>query len=93
MILIDTTPLVALCDPRDSKHRMAVKQLASLVGEPLTTCDAVLTAFRQSARSASYLRKLRRPPRVPFAVMVIALTQPARFLTAKPAASRSVREE
>jgi predicted nucleic acid-binding protein len=43
MILIDTTPLVALCDARDAKHRTAVKHLESLAGDELAVCDAVLT--------------------------------------------------
>ena len=43
MILVDTTPLVALCDARDAKHRTAVTQLASLADEELAICDAVLT--------------------------------------------------
>ena len=43
MILIDTAPLVALCDARDAKHRTAVKQLASLGKEKFAVCDAVLT--------------------------------------------------
>jgi predicted nucleic acid-binding protein len=43
MILIDTTPLVALCDARDSKHRTAVKHLESLAGDEFATCDAVLS--------------------------------------------------
>ena len=43
MILLDTTPLVALCDARDSKHRTAVKHLESLTGEAFAVCDAVLT--------------------------------------------------
>ncbi|MBM3817527.1 MAG: VapC toxin family PIN domain ribonuclease, partial [Acidimicrobiia bacterium] len=43
MILVDTTPLVALCDARDSKHRAAVKQLASLANEEFAVCDGVLT--------------------------------------------------
>ncbi|HXW91490.1 MAG TPA: type II toxin-antitoxin system VapC family toxin [Terriglobales bacterium] len=42
MILIDTTPLVALCDAHDSKHRMALKHLESLAPEELAVCDAVL---------------------------------------------------
>lgn len=40
---MDTTPLVALCDARDSKHRTAVKHLASLARNDFTVCDAVLT--------------------------------------------------
>ncbi len=43
MILIDATPLVALCDARDSKHRAALKDLEALVGDDLAVCDAVLT--------------------------------------------------
>jgi predicted nucleic acid-binding protein len=43
VILIDTTPLVALCDARDSKHRMALKHLESLAAEDFAVCDAVLT--------------------------------------------------
>ena len=43
MIVIDTGPLVALCDARDGKHKLAVRQLQSLAGEPLAACDAVLT--------------------------------------------------
>lgn len=41
MILIDTTPLVALCDARDSLHRTALQDLASLP-DALGTCEAVL---------------------------------------------------
>jgi predicted nucleic acid-binding protein len=43
VILIDTTPLVALCDARDSKHRMALKHLESLAADEFAACDAVLT--------------------------------------------------
>ena len=43
MILVDTTPLVALCDARDSKHRTAVKHLESLAARDFLVCDAVLT--------------------------------------------------
>ena len=43
MILIDTTPLVALCDSRDSKHRTALKHLESLALDEFAVCDAVLT--------------------------------------------------
>ncbi len=43
MILIDTTPMVALCDARDAKHRTAVKVLETLSTEELAVCDAVLT--------------------------------------------------
>ena len=43
MILIDTGPLVALCDGRDAKHRLAIQQLDALAATPFGTCDAVLT--------------------------------------------------
>ena len=43
MILVDTTPLVALCDARDAKHRTAVKHLESLADDEFAICDAVLT--------------------------------------------------
>ena len=42
MILVDTTPLVALCDPRDSRHQTATRQLASLAPTEFVVCDAVL---------------------------------------------------
>jgi predicted nucleic acid-binding protein len=43
VILIDTGPLVALCDARDAKHGVAVRQLESVASNPFVTCDAVLT--------------------------------------------------
>ena len=42
MILVDTTPLVALCDPRDNLHRTALADLDRLARRPLVTCAAVL---------------------------------------------------
>lgn len=41
MILIDTGPLVALCDARDSRHRIATKHLGDLPAT-FATCEAVL---------------------------------------------------
>lgn len=43
MILIDTTPLVALCDARDEKHKAAVKHLDSLSSSEFAVCNPVLT--------------------------------------------------
>jgi len=42
MILVDTTPLVALCDSRDSRHPDAVRHLERLASAGLCTCEAVL---------------------------------------------------
>lgn len=42
MILVDTTPLVALCDARDSHHARAVRELEELASAGLCTCEAVL---------------------------------------------------
>jgi predicted nucleic acid-binding protein len=42
VILVDTTPLVALCYARDRRHRTAVKELQRLARTALVTCDAVL---------------------------------------------------
>lgn len=42
-VLLDTGPLVALCDARDAKHRTAVGHLESLAAEAFAVCDAVLT--------------------------------------------------
>jgi predicted nucleic acid-binding protein len=42
-ILLDTGPLVALCDSRDEKHGMAVKHLDLLGASEFALCDAVVT--------------------------------------------------
>jgi predicted nucleic acid-binding protein len=42
VILLDTSPLVALCDARDGKHRTAVVHLESLAAQDFAVCDAVL---------------------------------------------------
>jgi predicted nucleic acid-binding protein len=41
--LIDTAPLVALCDPRDGLHQRALKDLGRVSRQPLVVCDPVLT--------------------------------------------------
>jgi predicted nucleic acid-binding protein len=43
VILLDTTPLVALCDPRDGLNRRALRDLDRLAREPLVLCVPVLT--------------------------------------------------
>ena len=69
MILIDTTPLVALCDARDSKHRRALAHLESLASEQLAVCEAVLTEacfhlphMSQRQRLQAFLRDLGLQP-------------------------------
>ena len=69
MILVDTTPLVALCDARDAKHRTALKQLESLAAQPFAVCDAVLTEAcfhlphrSQRLRLRAWLRELSIQP-------------------------------
>ena len=42
MILVDTTPLVALCDARDSRHKTALDHLAKVFPSGLYVCEAVL---------------------------------------------------
>jgi len=43
VILIDTTPLVALCDPRDNLHAKALADVDRLSRQPLVLCAPVLT--------------------------------------------------
>src|SRR5438093_13756278 len=42
MILIDTRPLVALCDPRDFLNTTALRHLKSLAKSQLAICEPVL---------------------------------------------------
>jgi predicted nucleic acid-binding protein len=59
MVLIDATPLVALCDARDSKHRTAVRHLEALAANDLCVCDAVLTEACFHLPHASQRQRLR----------------------------------
>lgn len=43
MILLDTAPVVALCDPRDALNRRALRDLDRLAREPFILCLPVLT--------------------------------------------------
>lgn len=60
MILIDTGPLVALCDARDAKHKLAVQQLELLATKGFATCDAVLTEACFHLPHNSQRQRLRR---------------------------------
>jgi len=43
VILVDTTPLVALCDPRDPLHARALRDLDRMARGALVLCSPVLT--------------------------------------------------
>jgi len=43
MVLIDTTPLVALCDPQDSLNKTARRHLKLLAKSQFAICEPVLT--------------------------------------------------
>ena len=43
MILLDTTPVVALCDPRDALNARALRDLDRLGREPFVLCEPILT--------------------------------------------------
>jgi len=43
MILLDTTPLVALCEPRDTLHHRALGDLDRLSRKPLVVSSLVVT--------------------------------------------------
>jgi predicted nucleic acid-binding protein len=59
VILLDTGPVVALCDARDAKHRIAVKHLASLAKEKFAVCEAVLAEACFHLPHASQRQRLR----------------------------------
>jgi predicted nucleic acid-binding protein len=59
IILVDTTPLVALCDSRDSQHRAAVRHLQTLLAGDLRTCDAVIAEACFLLSGPSQRRRLR----------------------------------
>jgi predicted nucleic acid-binding protein len=58
MILVDTGPLVALCDPRDGLHAAASRDLGRLASAGLLTCDAVMTETCFHLPSASQRRRV-----------------------------------
>jgi predicted nucleic acid-binding protein len=43
VILVDTTPLVALCDPRDGLHAKAIADLDRVAKRAIVLCEPVLT--------------------------------------------------
>lgn len=60
MILVDITPLVALCDVRDSLHHVAWRHLARLPRETFAVCDPALTEACFHLPHEAQRRRLRR---------------------------------
>ena len=60
MILVDTGPVVALCDPRDGLNRTAVRDLDRLWRQPLILCSPVLTEACFLLRHPAQRARLRR---------------------------------
>lgn len=60
MILVDTAPLVALCDPTDGLHATAVRDLHRLRRMALVVCTPVLTETCFHLASAGRRQRLRR---------------------------------
>jgi predicted nucleic acid-binding protein len=60
VILVDTGPLVALCDPRDGLHARAVRDLDRLDSGPFVTCASVLAEACFILHHAVQRERLRR---------------------------------
>jgi predicted nucleic acid-binding protein len=60
VILVDTGPLVAICDPRDPRHRDAVRDLDRLLPSGLCVCEAVLVEAAFHLPSIPQRRRLQR---------------------------------
>ena len=60
MILIDTTPLVALCDPRDGLHKTALGHLKHLARSQFAVSEPVLSEACFHLSAPSQRQRLRR---------------------------------
>jgi predicted nucleic acid-binding protein len=60
VILLDTAPLVALCEPSDRLNRRALRDLDRLAGEPLVLCGPVLTEACFLLPRRPHRQRLRR---------------------------------
>ena len=60
MILVDTAPLVALCDPTDGLHATAVRDLHRLRRMSLVVCAPVFTETCFQLAHAAQRQRLRR---------------------------------
>ena len=79
MILVDTGPLVALADPRDTCNRRAARQLQRLRRQRLATCVPVLveTCFHLSS---PHVRENLRAVMDEFGISLLAPTDEGLFL-------------
>ena len=59
MILVDTGPLVALCDTRDGLHRRATRDFRSLARKGFFVCESVLTEVCFHLTHSVHRRRLR----------------------------------
>ena len=59
MILVDTGPLVALCDARDGLHTRATADFRSLARRRLVVCEPVLTETCFHLTHSVHRRRLR----------------------------------
>ncbi|MCC6741539.1 MAG: PIN domain-containing protein [Planctomycetia bacterium] len=79
MILVDTGPLIALCDPRDSRHAESVAQLQALSRGTFALCEPVITEAWFLLEAAALRRRLDALVRdVPFPAWVPAKPDPFR---------------
>lgn len=60
MILLDTAPVVALCDPRDALNRRALRDLDRLARHPFILCAPVLTEACFLLSRPAQRQRLRR---------------------------------
>ena len=60
MILVDTTVLVALCDPRDSLNKIALRHLKTLSRSQFAVCEAVLSEACFHLSAPSQRQRLKR---------------------------------
>jgi len=79
VILVDTGPLVALCDPHDSLHKAAVAHLRTLAKRDFCTCDAVLTEACFHLPHDSQRKRLRALLQ-DLTVGIVPVTQDHRFV-------------
>jgi len=60
VILLDTAPIVALCDPRDALNRTALRDLDRLAEQPFVVCAPVLTEACFLLPRSAQRERLRR---------------------------------